>query len=406
MSSALTRLSLVCLAAGSLAAQDKEFKPTIKFSGLVQAWATQMLDNNLRLSGTGSPYSNVSGNFKENTLALRRAEIKLSGDIVPNVSWAIMIDPSISTSSSNPSILQDFALIYKPVKGFEVQVGQFKGYQTLEGITSSADLMFAERSMIGVRFGDKRDRGIVATYSYGEPKGFRGKLSAGFFNGNTQFSSGKSNDLNTMKDLVVRLEFFQGKAHNFGVYTLQGSTDVKDAALVAQSFGANGPSASDILANKDKTSDLGAFYAYRDGGWRLEAEYITGLVGRLFPSVGTAAGSAKRQHLDQKFMSTVLSGSYTTGKHTFGARYDLMNWNAGDDWYTTANPYKTATTDFTPKFTEITAGYMYAFDPAKYKAANIRLNYINRSKNFLSPRTGQTGEQGGDSLVLSFQVAY
>ena len=150
----------------------------------------------------------------------------------------------------------------------------------------------------------------------------------------------------------------------------------------------------------------GGFYAYRDGGWRLEAEYITGTVGRLFPSVAAAAGTAKRQHLDQKFMSTVLSGSYTTGKHTFGARYDLMNWNTGDDWYTAANPYKTATTDITPKFTEMTTGYTYAFNPAKYKAANIRLNYINRSKNFLSPRAGQTGEQGGDSLVLSFQVAY
>ncbi len=406
MNRALTRLSLVCLAAGSLAAQEKTFTPTIKFSGLLQAWTTQMLDNNLRLNATGSPYSNVSGNFKENTIALRRAEIKLSGDIVPNVSWELMIDPSISTSASNPSILQDLALIYKPVGGLEVRVGQFKGYQTLEGMTSSADLMFAERSMMGVRFGDKRDRGIIGSYGFGDPKGFRSKLSAGFFNGNTQFAAGKSNDLNAAKDLVLRLEFWGGSAHNFGLYTLQGSTDVKDSSAVSLSFGASGPSAAEVKANKDKTSDLGAFYAYRGGGWRLEAEYITGLVGRLFPSLGTAAGTAKRQHLDQKFMSTVLSGSYTTGKHTFGARYDLMNWNAGDDWYTATSPYKTATADFTPKFTEITAGYAYAFNPAKYKAANIKLNYINRSKNFLSPRAGQTGEQGGDSLVISFQVAY
>lgn len=405
MPSALSRLSLVCFAAGTLAAQEKTFTPTIKFSGLVQAWATQMLDNNLRLNSTGSTYSNVSANFKENTIALRRAEIKLSGAILPNVAWELMIDPSISTSASNPQILQDMAIIYKPVKGLELKVGQFKGYQTLEGMTSSADLMFAERSMMGVRIGDKRDRGIIGTYSFGDPKSFRSKLSAGLFNGNTQNAAGKVNDANTMKDLVLRLEFFHGSAHNFGLYTLQGSTHQKDSALVAQSF-TNGPTAASVLDNKDKTSDMGAFYAYRDHGWRLEAEYITGTVGRLFPSLAAAAGTAKRQHLDQKFMSTVLSGSYTTGKHTFGARYDLMNWNTGDDWYTATNPYKTATGDFTPKFTEITAGYTFAFNPAKYKAANIRLNYINRSKNFLSPRVGQTGEQGGDSLVLSFQVAY
>ncbi|MBI3131794.1 MAG: hypothetical protein HYZ13_10755 [Acidobacteria bacterium] len=406
MNRVLTRLSLVCLAAGSLAAQEKVFTPTIKFSGLLQAWYTQMLDSNLRLNSTGSTYSNVSSNFKENTFAIRRAEIKLSGDILPNVSWEAMIDPSISTSASNPSILQDMAIVYKPAAGLEVKVGQFKGYQTLEGMTSSADLMFAERSMMGVRFGDKRDRGIIGTYSFGDPKGFRSKLSAGFFNGNTQFSAGKSNDLNAMKDLVLRLEFFQGSAHNFGLYTLQGSTDLKDSSAVSLSFGASGATAAAVKENKDKTSDLGAFYAYRNHGWRLEAEYITGLVGRLFPSLGTAAGTAKRQHLDQKFTSTVLSASYTTGKHTFGGRYDLMNWNSGDDWYGTTNPYKTVSGDFTPKFTEITAGYAYAFNPAKYKAANIRLNYINRSKNFLSPRPGQTGEQGGDTLVLSFQIAY
>lgn len=401
----ITTLSLL-LAGSLLQAQDKPFAPTLKFSGLIQAWATQMLDNNLRLNPSGSPYSNVSGNFKENTFTIRRAEVKLSGDILPSVSWEVMIDPSINTSAGNPTIFQDFALKYKLAPNFELKIGQFKNFQTLEGFYSSADLMFVERSMMGVRFGDKRDRGIVGTFGFGGAKGFRGKASVGLLNGNTENAAGKTSDANAPKDLIARLEFWNGKAHNFGLYTLQGGTDAKAATQVPLSFGTAGPTSADILDNKDKTSNLGAFYSYRDHGWRLEAEYITGLVGRRFASVGTAAGTAKRQHLDQKFMSTVLSGSYTTGKHTIGARYDLMNWNTGDDWYTAANPYQTATGDFTPKFTEITAGYMYALNPANYKAANIRLSYINRSKNFLSPRAGQAGEQGGDTLVLSFQVAY
>ncbi len=401
----LSALTLA-LAGNLLQAQDKPFTPTIKLNGLFQAWATQMLDDNLRLDPTGSPYSNISGNFKENTVTIRRAEIKVSGEILQGVEYEAVIDPSISTSASNPMILQDGFLTFKPIHGFDVKVGQMKNLQTLEGLTSSADLMFAERSMMGGRFGDKRDRGISAGYAFGGASEFRGKFSLGVFNGNVENASGKTNDANASKDLAFRLEFWQGKAHYFGVYTLQGSTDVKDPVLVAQSFGPNGPTSDAILANKDKTTNLGAFYAYRDHGWRFEAEYITGLVGRRFASIGATAGAAKRQHVDQKFMGAVLSGSYTTGKHTFGARYDLMNWNTGDDWYGTTNPYRTASGDFTPKFTEITAGYIYALDPAMFKAANIRLNYINRSKNFLSPRTGQTGEQGGDSLVLSFQVAY
>jgi len=54
-------------------------------------------------------------------------------------------------------------------------------------------------------------------------------------------------------------------------------------------------------------------------------------------------------------------------------------------------------------------GYTYAFKPESVKAANIKVNYILRSKNFLVPRsapTVQTGEQGGDSLVVAFQVAF
>jgi len=34
------------------------------------------------------------------------------------------------------------------------------------------------------------------------------------------------------------------------------------------------------------------------------------------------------------------------------------------------------------------------------------VNYIHRSKNFLQPGVGQTGEQGGDSVVLALQVGF
>jgi len=86
----------------------------------------------------------------------------------------------------------------------------------------------------------------------------------------------------------------------------------------------------------------------------------------------------------------------------------VRNSTSGDDWYTATSPYVSATTDYTPKFTEIVLGYTYAFKSDKVKAANIKVNYINRSKNFLKPNalTLQTKEQGGDTLMVGFQVAF
>jgi len=125
----------------------------------------------------------------------------------------------------------------------------------------------------------------------------------------------------------------------------------------------------------------------------------------------------KREHLDQKFMGYVATLGYTFGPHTLLARYDHMNYNAGDDWYTDWNPYthtavgvrrlvNGAAVDYSPAFTEVSFGYLYAFKPDVVKAANIKVNYVARSKNFLVPRVGQTGEQGGDTLSVAFQVAF
>ena len=44
--------------------------------------------------------------------------------------------------------------------------------------------------------------------------------------------------------------------------------------------------------------------------------------------------------------------------------------------------------------------------PEKLKAANLKVNYTLRSRNFLAPRAGQSGEQGGDTLSVALQVAF
>lgn len=412
----MKRTSTLGIAALLLAASGTAHAQAPKLSGLVQVWYTQMLDSNLRLNAKEpGGYFNLRSEFQENGFSIRRSEIKLAGSITDDIEYEVMLDPSINTSATNPSILQDAAILWKLGNGFDLKVGQFKNLQTFEGLTSSGEILFAERAQLARQFGDKRDRGAAFSYSTGDPKDFAFKGTVAFFNGLNDAVAGKGNDTNAQKDFVARLDFTYARTHRFGLYTLQGGTDQADkGALAAKTFsGAAGtvPSAASILDAKDKTANLGAYYVFQNDVWFGSAEVMTGQLGRRYASVG-AAGAASRQHLDQKFMGFWITGGYTTGHHTLLLRYDTANYNSGDDWYTAFNPYTQSApgvstgTDYTPKFTELSAGYLYAFKPEKVKAANLKINFINRSKNFLRPRSGQTGEQGGNTLVVALQVAF
>ena len=72
------------------------------------------------------------------------------------------------------------------------------------------------------------------------------------------------------------------------------------------------------------------------------------------------------------------------GHHTFLVRYDTANYNSGDDWYGarlyTERDNGRGSWRRLFASTEISAGYLYAFKSEKLKAANIKINYINRSR--------------------------
>lgn len=412
----LTLLAPLALMVAALPAAAQDATP--KVSGLLQVWYTQMLDSNLRRDGaattSGNKYYDLSGNWTENSFLIRRSEIHVSGKVpgLDDFSYEINIDPSINTSAANPTILQDATLSYK--KGaLGITAGQFKNQRTYEGIQSSSALIFAERSQLGRRLGDKRDRGVAASYAFGD-EAFGAKFTGAVFNGMVDATSGKSNDTNGQKDFVGRFDFNLGKTQKFGVWTLQGGTDQADkGGLTALTFaGTNAPSSAEVLSSKDKTQQAGIFYVFDNGTWHFDGEVANGKLGRLAPSVGTAPGAAKRESLDQKFLSYYATAAYTVGSNTFALRYDFMNYNQGNDWTTAYNPYTQSAPgvsrggDYTPKYTEVTAGYTYAFDPKVIKRANLKVNYIHRSKNFLAPSATQSGEQGGDSAVVAFQIAF
>jgi len=386
------------------------------FSGDIQVWYNQDMSNNLRLNSASvapSKYYNLRSEFIEDGFALRRVELKLAGEVTDGVSYTVLIDPTISTSTTNPLILQDAFIAWKQGGGFELKVGQMKNMQTYEAYNvGSPDLLTVERSQLARMFGDKRDRGVTETYTHGDPKRFEAKATVGVFQGVQDISAGKTNDANAQKDFMARLELTWNSFHKFGAYTLQGSTDVADTSGRSIAPAPAGwPSQDAIYANKDKTSNLGAFYVYQDKTWHFSGEVITGLLGRRFPTLAASAPSVKREHLDQTFLGYVVTGAYTTGHQTFVLRYDCFNFNSGNKWYPAYDPYThTATAtlgaDYTPKYTETTLGWQYGFNPKKFKAAKVELNYILRSKNFLKPRVGQTGEQGGDTLVAAFVIAF
>lgn len=417
----ITRLAGVAalLAAGFTQAQAQDVKLT---GVLIEFWQTQMLDSNLRNNSTAaagaSKYYGLDSRFTENTFAVKRAEIYLNGKITDDVSWNLMFDPNNSTSSVGNNVLHDAVITWKIGNGFSVKAGQFKMPTTYEAtMVAATNILFFERNQINRVFGDKRDRGVWGIYAFGDPKGWNGKFNVAVSNGTTDDgSAGKNNDVNAQKDWTTRLELAYGPEHKFGAYYREGLTNLKNSTYNAASAWttAGYVSATQIKDNKDKTTLLGAYYAFDNATWHASAEMATGLLGRRFPTLFAAATTnPSREHLDQKFLGYAIDGVYKMGRHWFTARYDVLNYNTGDDWYTATNPYTTNVAtglptgnDLEPKYTEITVGYNLLFNPGKYSAGKLKLDYVHRSKNFLLPRAGQTGEQGGDSLVASLMIGF
>ncbi len=174
---------------------------SVKLNGLLQGW-----------------YQHEKGADPEGTFRLRRAEIKLSGDITPEVAWWLMIDPaqvreddarssSISgtnyvTSAGRKSVLQDFAIRLRLCPFSTLDVGQYKVPFGMEGLDSSAKLDFIERATLTTRFkwADARDIGATLRGDFALG-GVRVQPALGIYNGEGQ----NKLDANDGKMIVGRL---------------------------------------------------------------------------------------------------------------------------------------------------------------------------------------------------------
>jgi hypothetical protein len=177
----LNWMFLVITLGTSSFAEEYPTKP--KINGLIQTWLL----------------TDSSATAKNNFRA-RRAEIKLTGKITEKSRYFMMFDPAKSIEPStgkDGKVIQDIGVGIGLNSDFEFALGQMKIPTHAEGLDSSADLPFPERSLPARTFGDKRQLGLQGIYKQKQFK-VTGMLS----NGNPP----NQDDTTTAKDIHVRMD--------------------------------------------------------------------------------------------------------------------------------------------------------------------------------------------------------
>jgi hypothetical protein len=107
-----------------------------------------------------------------------------------------------------------------------------------------------------------------------------------------------------------------------------------------------------------------------------------------------------------------LTAAVRVRRFTLAVRHDVLDANAGDDWYGERDPYLDPLTArdtngyAPPRYSETTIGGVLPLTSGTRPSLRTRVDYIHRSSNVVRPRTGQSGPQGGDSMVGSLQAAF
>jgi Phosphate-selective porin O and P len=176
----------------------------------------------------------------DSTFRMRRAEIKVKGEIVPKlVAYTVMFDVAKTTPfapatvnvggggmgtvtvqqpGADRSVLQDLWLTFS-TDFANIQIGQFKIPVSMEALQSASQLLLPERSRASRAFGDRRDLGLRLEKKLGDYFYY----NVGIYNGNGQ----NTTDNDREKDAGLRVEVYPIKALTIaGVgYTTIGERD-------------------------------------------------------------------------------------------------------------------------------------------------------------------------------------
>ena len=212
----------------------------LQISGLIQVWYYSIQNDTKGLfeDDTLNDIHDTNEANDNDSFRVRRTELKFIMDINEYVKAEVMIDPAreaqsfpafstnngtakrgLNTNLANvqggvgsaPRLLQDaFIEFHHLTPHHDFKIGQYKPPFGEEGIRSSSQLDFAERSMIG-QLGDARDQGISMHGSWwSDPKDGRFQYWLGVFNGpgNYHTSGGQfqnRSDDNDAKDMLYRV---------------------------------------------------------------------------------------------------------------------------------------------------------------------------------------------------------
>jgi hypothetical protein len=177
----------------------------------------------------------------QSTLRIRRAELKLKGELIPKlIGFNVMIDPARALDNNKKtlttsdgvttvavdnqgavSILGDFVLTVMSDVA-DVSVGQFKIPVSYEGSGSASKLLFPERAVVSRTYGDARDMGIKIEKKLGKHFYYY----AGVFNGEGQ----NKLDTNKQKDLAGRIEVYPINGMMVGFVGYAGVNDRSSVA--------------------------------------------------------------------------------------------------------------------------------------------------------------------------------
>lgn len=219
-----------------------------KFGGLLAVW-------------NSSDIGVASGSA---TTRIRRAELKVSGALIPKIDYLVMVDAAKTLSAAGDNkILQDIRIGINWESGFALWMGQFKTPTTVEGLKSSGALWFPERSMVARTFGDQRQTGVQLRHASGPVRGF------------LMFSNGapaNGTDTNYTKDLTARMEVLPVESLTIGAFTSAADSNWDRAGRYGLSLGWEGEEMGLLgeWARGMAAGDGWAFAFYRGFGpkWR------------------------------------------------------------------------------------------------------------------------------------------
>ncbi len=318
----------------------------LKFSGLLQGW--YIADSSP--VGTGTDYlGNKTG---VNTFRMRRAEIKLSGKITPAWGFEVMLDPAKTqnfTTGNDDKLLQDLAISYLGLKGHEFAIGQKKIAITEEGLRSSADLDFAERSRITRVIGDLRQGGFFYKGQYGNMFAAQASITNGTI-------ANTNDDSNDTLFWAARFDVKPSKGLVAGISG--GTGDVQQEHLTRDRLGAH------IRWDGNEQLPLWLRFEY---GWAKD---------------GQGAGKS----------DITRAGWYGSALYTFAKQFQL------GVRYEEYDPDKDVSGD---KLTILTSGFHYLL---KGRNLNLKLDWFHIKQE--GRKVNGVLEESYDEVVLAVQAAF